>query len=96
MKIESSVVSNLYLMNRSAIGVTLHGMSKNDLLKDRLRVCIAKSASMGAANVFEVLHSPVEVAVLNKVIANFHSVAVRDLRARVAHRLGKQEVCPGK
>ena len=71
-------------------------MSKNDLLKDRLRVCIAKSASMGPAYVFEVLHSPVEVAVLNKVLANFSSIAVRDLRARVAHRLGKQEVCPGK
>merc|ERR1719237_1817375 len=72
--------------------MTLLNAPQNDLLEDGLGVCVSKSASMGAAHILEVLPPAVKVAVLHKVCADLDSVAVWDLRARIAHRLSEQKV----
>merc|ERR1711963_1120488 len=66
--------------------------SKNNFLKDRLGVLVAKGAPVGASHVLVVLHPAVEVAVLDKVGGYFNSIAIRDLRSSVAHGLGDQVV----
>ena len=45
-------------------------------------------------NLLEVFHSAAQVAVLNKVLPNFHSFTVWDLLSSVAHCLCKQKICP--
>ena len=51
---------------------------------------------MGPPNILEVFHPAFKVAVLHKVLGNFHSLMVRDLFPTEAHRLRKQEICPEK
>merc|ERR1711963_341492 len=72
--------------------LTLLSASKNNFLKDRHGVLVAKGAPVSSSHVLVVLHPAIEVAVLHKVGGDFNSIAIRDLRSSVAHGLGNQVV----